>query len=95
MDDKFVSSFLLKLTKKHLNFIIYSSLQDCRMDEGQKCFRSGDVRVNEHPGLVRTHLYTSLNCSNYSLFFSFWKSFERSLAFLRLGIVVNGQILKK
>jgi hypothetical protein len=23
------------------------------MDEGQKCFRSGDVRVNEHPGLVR------------------------------------------
>ena len=25
---------------------------DCRMSDGYSCFKSGDVRVNEHPSLV-------------------------------------------
>ena len=28
---------------------------DCRMSEGNSCFKSGDVRVNEHPSLVAMH----------------------------------------
>ena len=28
---------------------------DCRMLEGNSCFKSGDVRVNEHPSLVAMH----------------------------------------
>jgi hypothetical protein len=30
------------------------------MDEENKCFRSGDVRVNEHPGLVK-RMFFKLN----------------------------------
>lgn len=28
---------------------------DCRMSDGYSCFKSGDVRVNEHPSLVAMH----------------------------------------
>ena len=28
---------------------------DCRDVSGKKCFRSGDVRVNEHPGIAAMH----------------------------------------
>jgi peroxidase len=28
---------------------------DCRMKDGFSCFKSGDVRVNEHPSLVAMH----------------------------------------
>ena len=28
---------------------------DCRETDGQKCFKSGDVRVNEHPGIAAMH----------------------------------------
>ena len=35
---------------------------DCGGDSGAKCFKAGDVRVNEHIGLVSELLSLSLSC---------------------------------
>ena len=38
---------------------------DCGGDSGAKCFKAGDVRVNEHIGLVRHS--ANINPSSYLL----------------------------
>ena len=38
---------------------------DCRMSNGFSCFKSGDVRVNEHPSLVGK----SVNLTVFFIFF--------------------------
>ena len=40
---------------------------DCRMSNGFSCFKSGDVRVNEHPSLVGKCGFCAF-CVNFDVF---------------------------